>query len=396
MATDYARPPMTDTAVEPRAVAAEGALITAVAAGDGAAFTEMYAEYNERLVGVLARRTGDRAIAEDLAHEALLTAAGKAHLYETGRPLWPWLKRIAVNLSIDYYRRHPSRERPLLGDELLPSRAHDVAELHGDREILLDALRLVPDRQRLALVLHYLEGWEPTAVADRLGIGRHAADQLLYRARASLRREYERLDTTRGVRLLVPLWAAIAARAQRLRHRAGAIWDGLVVHFQGATALADAATVTFTAIAVAVSVGAPSAAFAHGAARAAPAPVVAAADAAHGSQQSDRPRAPRRDAVSASAARRHADAAAAEARTGRGSTTVAGVPAGARHDAYQVDARAGVRRDQAVHAESSGQSSAGEDRVHYRNDDGVHCEGTAGSAACAVADVVADHLPDVP
>ena len=120
----------------------------------------------------------------------------------------------------------------------------------------------------LALVLHYLEEWPPAALAERLGIGRQVPEQLLYRARASLRREYERLDSPRRGHVLVPLWAALVGRVERRRQRAGAIWDGLVVHFQGSAGLADAATVAFAAIAVTVSVGSTSEAFAY-----APAPV---------------------------------------------------------------------------------------------------------------------------
>jgi hypothetical protein len=68
----------------------------------------------------------------------------------------------------------------------------DQDHLIAERDVLRRAMTDIPDRQRAALGLRHVLDWSPEQVADHLGVQRNAADQLLLRARRSLRLSYER------------------------------------------------------------------------------------------------------------------------------------------------------------------------------------------------------------
>lgn len=129
-------------------------------------------------------RTASAQIAEDATGE---TFADAARLYATGRgrEVDPqWLRSVARSRVIDQWRadeRHRRRVRRLvhLRDQNHP------AETDFDEERVLVALRAVPERQRSALTLRYLDGYGVDEIADILEVSYQAAESLLARGRRS-------------------------------------------------------------------------------------------------------------------------------------------------------------------------------------------------------------------
>ena len=60
------------------------------------------------MVGMCCRYVGDRAVAEDLAHEAFLKAIEKSGSYHRLGSFDGWLMRINLNTTLDYLRRQPT------------------------------------------------------------------------------------------------------------------------------------------------------------------------------------------------------------------------------------------------------------------------------------------------
>jgi len=67
-----------------------------------------------------------------------------------------------------------------------PSESSELAEL---REEILGALLRLTERQRQVLVLHFLEGFQKSEVADVLGIDRSRVTQLIHQGLVNLRKE---------------------------------------------------------------------------------------------------------------------------------------------------------------------------------------------------------------
>lgn len=168
----------------------EGALVEGALAADQEAFGFLYRRFYPRLVRLIIRKSGDRALAEDIAQETLLRALDKLHTFDSSRPLWPWLKTIATNLMVDAGRK---RSREVVwepDDEGLPAKEMPGCE---DGMLLAQVLQNLPDRQRVAVSLRYLQDWESSEAASFLGLTIPAFEQLLFRARKRLRLEYSRI-----------------------------------------------------------------------------------------------------------------------------------------------------------------------------------------------------------
>ncbi len=81
-------------------------------AGSQSAFEQIVRRYQRPIISLIARMTGDRALAEDLAQETFVKAFRSLAAFDTTRRLSSWLFRIAHNTAIDAMRRsHPPQAR---------------------------------------------------------------------------------------------------------------------------------------------------------------------------------------------------------------------------------------------------------------------------------------------
>jgi RNA polymerase sigma-70 factor (ECF subfamily) len=133
--------------------------------------------------------TGDRMLADHVAQEALARAFAALDRFDPTRAFRPWLKRITVNLAIDELRRE-QKHHPARWTELRPVHPFE------DREPLdqvVAAVRALPERQRLVVVLHYWLDTSVEEIAAYLEIPVGTVVSRLSRARAALREELEEL-----------------------------------------------------------------------------------------------------------------------------------------------------------------------------------------------------------
>ena len=130
--------------------------------------------------------------AEDAAQEVFLRAWRKAATYEPAKgAVSTWLYRIAVNHCSDRNRR--SAFRRFLGLEAAGERQDDTpgaARTLIFRAALAAAraeIARLPTRQRQVLLLQVIGAMDTSTIAATLGTGTGAVEQLLVRARATLR-----------------------------------------------------------------------------------------------------------------------------------------------------------------------------------------------------------------
>ncbi|HYY55414.1 MAG TPA: sigma-70 family RNA polymerase sigma factor [Candidatus Dormibacteraeota bacterium] len=144
----------------------------------------LYAECAERLYRFAIARTRDAALAEDVVSETFLRAVRE----ERRLPAAPaariaWLYRTAGNLIVDdFRRRRRDEERAKLIASLDPPGADERTHLE-----VWAAVERLPETQRTAVVLRYVQGMKVTDVADALGRSEGAVKQLLLRALRTLR-----------------------------------------------------------------------------------------------------------------------------------------------------------------------------------------------------------------
>ncbi len=140
------------------------------------------------------RYTRTTADAEDLVQETMAKAYAGFHSFTEGSNLRAWLFRIMTNTWITSYRT--AQRRP---DEVLAADVTDVrsstatpsAELAaldamGDDEVL-DALRTLPEGQRLVVYYADVEGFRYKEIATILGMPVGTVMSRLHRGRHNLR-----------------------------------------------------------------------------------------------------------------------------------------------------------------------------------------------------------------
>lgn len=131
-------------------------------------------------------RSGSREVAEDVTAETFAEAARVLSTDSGHAVTTPWLYTVARRRLIDHWRkvdRHRRRIDRLRFERLIEVEDPNHEEIEDQR--VLDALSLVPPRQRAALTMRHLDEYSVTEIADTLQVTYKAAESLLSRARAA-------------------------------------------------------------------------------------------------------------------------------------------------------------------------------------------------------------------
>lgn len=139
-------------------------------------FEDFYASAFRPVSAAVRAFCGDADVAHEATQEAFARAYARWRRLQDAAYPQAWVTTTAINLS----RRHFRRRKLPTGTDL-------TAGPTGDRVDLLTALRALPERQRQAVVLHYLVDSPLTAVAEAMGISEGAVKSHLFKARAALR-----------------------------------------------------------------------------------------------------------------------------------------------------------------------------------------------------------------
>jgi len=190
-------------------------LMLDVKAGDDASFDLLLQKYRTPLVNFLYRMVRDTATAEDLAQEVFLRVYRARKQYSPSAKFTTWLFRIATNLALNSMRDNRHRQKdvsidaPASPDEdaapmQLPAQEMRIDEhmIERDRaEFIRGVIAALPEKQRVAVLLHKYEEMDYGEIARILDCSESALKSLLFRAYETLRVQ------------LAPLVSASARRA---------------------------------------------------------------------------------------------------------------------------------------------------------------------------------------
>jgi RNA polymerase sigma-70 factor, ECF subfamily len=174
-----------------------------VKAGDDSAFDFLVQKYRRAMVNFMYRMAHNAAVAEDLAQEVFLRVYRSRSSYEPSAKFTTWLYRIATNLAVNHARdtRHERPENMVSLDEPdeetgasmdVADSAMSVEEKLMRRERLSAIRKTVqqlPDRQRMAVVMHKYQQMDYKQIAEVLKLSESATKSLLFRAYETLREQ---------------------------------------------------------------------------------------------------------------------------------------------------------------------------------------------------------------
>ena len=166
------------------------ALVERYQSGDSSAFEELYRRYFDRLVRYCHRRLENRHEAEEVAQEAFVRALRNLDSFGGDRRFYPWLTVIASRIIIDTSRAkgrcQPAEDIDLGATDGGTERVVEMV----DYTLLDAALSRLTDRHRDILDLRERQGWSYQEIARHYAVNQGTVEQLLFRARKALRREF--------------------------------------------------------------------------------------------------------------------------------------------------------------------------------------------------------------
>ncbi len=176
----------------------DAALVARAAAGDAAAFTSLVERWKDRVFRLALRFVRRPEDAEEIAQEVFMKLYRAAATYRSGAPFEHWLLRIATNTCRDRLRHARSRPETVLSqttanaqawlDAALSGAALEIHEAEAARAVAADLLDGLPPKDRIVLVMMYLEGMSASEVAEATGSTTAAVKVRALRARRALRR----------------------------------------------------------------------------------------------------------------------------------------------------------------------------------------------------------------
>ncbi len=144
------------------------------------------------------RIVGNVEDAQDLTQEAFIKALQRSEQLKDAEKAAHWLSRIASNTAIDFLRRHGRvnfSDIDSLADPLTsaPEENPEQVVLRSERHAYLDdGLRLLTERERLALIMRDVDGMAAEDVAKELSCSKATVRSHIANARIKMRRYFER------------------------------------------------------------------------------------------------------------------------------------------------------------------------------------------------------------
>jgi RNA polymerase sigma factor (sigma-70 family) len=164
-------------------------IIRAARAGDEAAFEELMVLSERRVAQIAWAILGDAEDVKDAVQETFLRLFRFLGRYDERKDFFGWLTRITVNVCRDALRHRKTRTHAVLETDVSSGEtAADEDLIHrSDLARLRRAVDALPPKERLAVLLHDVEGLPTSDVACALGSSVSTVRVQLSKARAKLR-----------------------------------------------------------------------------------------------------------------------------------------------------------------------------------------------------------------
>jgi RNA polymerase sigma-70 factor (ECF subfamily) len=172
-------------------------------------FEDIYAAYGERILNLAYRLSGNEETARDLTQEIFVKVYQNLATFEGRSQVYTWIYRIAVNHVTNYLKKEGRHRWFSLMDEKVsdlirrdrvePSgsgnktspRAERNLEAADRARIVWDAVRSLPEKYSVPLVLFHYDGMSYKEVAGAMDLSLSAVEARIHRAKKKLIKKLE-------------------------------------------------------------------------------------------------------------------------------------------------------------------------------------------------------------
>jgi RNA polymerase sigma-70 factor, ECF subfamily len=173
-------------------------LMLRVRDGDTESFALLLERHRTPVIHFVYRMVQNQAVAEELAQEVFLRVYRSRANYEPTAKFTTWLFRIASHLALNWIRdRKNERNQESLDEEMRDGMARQVEDrgMSSEQALVREskfeeirrAIALLPDKQRMAVLMHKYDEMEYSQIAAVLECSESAVKSLLFRAYETLR-----------------------------------------------------------------------------------------------------------------------------------------------------------------------------------------------------------------
>ncbi|HEV7716378.1 MAG TPA: sigma-70 family RNA polymerase sigma factor [Steroidobacteraceae bacterium] len=172
-------------------------LVLRARCGEEAAQAHLYTTLAPATFGLIRRIVGNRALAEDLFQETMLTVLERLGAFRGEAPLGAWVRRIAVTKCLMYLRSPWHRARLAVdgSDDEAPGREEllklVVPDARAERLDVERALATLSPTARAVVWLYDVEGYSHDEIAQSFGRSVSFSKSQLARAHARLREWFD-------------------------------------------------------------------------------------------------------------------------------------------------------------------------------------------------------------
>ena len=154
---------------------------------------KLYMAYGPLIKGICLRYTANEQEGEDLFHDTFVFILTHFKNFTTITSLEGWLRRIAVNKAIDWYRKN----HRYFTDDVMEIEEAVPVSFHLDDKILsmeqlTGFINELPPKYRTAFLLYVVDDIEPQKVAEMMGETMTNVRSLVSRAKGMLRKKIQK------------------------------------------------------------------------------------------------------------------------------------------------------------------------------------------------------------
>ena len=172
--------------------------IAATLKGDGEAYGRLVRRYQGQVAAQMWRFTRDTMVLDQLVQDVFVEAYFSLHSFKGKAPFAHWLARIATRVGYRYWKKADAHTGELTFEEWdRVAAAGDREETSEAAELLYRLLGQLPPRDRLVLMLRYIDECDVAEVAQRIGWTKMMVKVQTLRAKMKLKKLFDQKQKDR-------------------------------------------------------------------------------------------------------------------------------------------------------------------------------------------------------
>ena len=138
--------------------------------------------------------------AEEILNDAFLRVFQHIHQYDTTFPFKAWLRKIIINMAIDYYRKFQRYQNTIETRAITEVAVEWESPLIDQETDILPIIQQLPPKYRMVFNLYVMEGYKHDEIASELSISVGTSRSNLARAKDKIREAWEKYYPKKAIK----------------------------------------------------------------------------------------------------------------------------------------------------------------------------------------------------